>query len=80
MNPGPEFLTMMKERDIPVVLGSDAHQPARVADRFSMALEMLEAAGYDKINSFEARQRQEMTIADAKSQLREVEIWNAQNA
>jgi len=80
MNPGPDFLTLMKQRDIPVVLGSDAHQPVRVGDRFTMALEMLEAAGYDKISYFEDRQRQEMNITDAKAQLREVELWNAQSA
>ena len=78
MNPGPSFLALMKQRDIPVVLGSDAHQPARVGESFAEALKMLEAAGYDKISSFEGRERREMDIADAKAQLREVEVSNAQ--
>jgi len=77
MNPGAEILAMMKQRAIPVVLGSDAHQPARVADRFGQALEMLEAAGYDKISSFEDRQRQEMDITEVKSRLKEVPVWSA---
>ena len=70
-NPGPEMLAMMKQREIPVVLGSDAHQAERVADCFIPALELLETAGYDKISSFEDRQRQEMDIADAKLRLTE---------
>jgi len=80
MNPGPSILAMMKQRDIPVVLGSDAHQPARVADRFVKALAMLEAAGYKNISSFENRERQDMDIIEAKARLREIELWNAQHA
>jgi len=80
MNPGPGVLSMMQQRGIPVVLGSDAHQPGRVADRFSQALELLEAAGYDKICSFEDRKQVDLNISDAKSRLREVELWNAQHS
>lgn len=69
MNPGSRMLSLMKERGIPVVLGSDSHQPDRVADGFKDALEILETVGYDTISSFEDRQRQEMGISDAKSRL-----------
>ncbi len=74
MNPGPEILTMMKEREIPVVLGSDSHQPERVAESFVPALQMLEVAGYDVISSFEGRQRQELEIAEAKARLAEAVV------
>lgn len=69
MNPGSRILSLMRERGIPVVLGSDSHQPGRVADKFKDALEILEAAGYDTISSFAERQRQEMDISDAKARL-----------
>lgn len=69
--PGIEMLAMMKERGIPVVLGSDAHQPQFVASYFEPALEVLVEVGYDAVSSFENRQRNEISIVEAKSQLEE---------
>lgn len=69
MNPGSRILALMKERGIPVVLGSDSHQPERVAEKFKDALDILETVGYDTVSSFANRQRQEIKISDAKSRL-----------
>jgi len=70
MNPGPKVLTMMRERQIPVVLGSDSHNPGRVADGFLAALDALEVAGYTEIQVFEHRRPQAIAISAARARLR----------
>lgn len=72
MNPGPEMLGMIRERGIPVVLGSDAHRPARVADRYEQALGQLASLGFRTISFFLDRKRQDVPIADALASLRPV--------
>lgn len=62
MNPGPEMLAMMAEREIPVVIGSDSHQPRRVGANFEDALEFLSEAGYREVSYFEERQRHTLAI------------------
>jgi histidinol-phosphatase (PHP family) len=69
MNPGPEILAEMKKRDIPVVLGSDAHEPWRVAADFERALELLQDVGYTAVHFYLDRQRQTVAIPDALSSL-----------
>ena len=70
MNPGPEMLAMMSERNIPVVLGSDSHVPERVGAQFDDALAILETAGFDEVSVFEKRRRSNLKIADVKAALR----------
>lgn len=67
MNPGPEILRAMCERDIPVVVGSDAHEPGRVADNFLEAYNVLEACGYTKIRYFIDRQPVDLNLAEARA-------------
>ncbi len=69
MNPGPEMLSMMAERDIPVVIGSDSHIPGRVGDRFREALEHLAAAGYESVSCFRNRQRQDFSLEVVRDSL-----------
>jgi histidinol-phosphatase (PHP family) len=70
VNPGLPMLRLMRERKIPVVIGSDAHRPARVSADFETALDMVEAAGYEEVSFFIARQRQSLPIAAARASLR----------
>lgn len=49
INPGPRILKAVCERNIPVVLGADAHRPIRVGDGFVMAMDLLKAIGFDAI-------------------------------
>ena len=70
MNPGPLMLRMMRERNIPVVIGADAHRPTRVGDRYEEALTQLESAGYHHVSLFLDRQRQDIPIAVARASLR----------
>ncbi len=69
MNPCPEMLTAMRERDIPVVIGADAHVPHRVADRYETALDLLQETGYETVGYFLNRRRVEVSIDDARDSL-----------
>jgi histidinol-phosphatase (PHP family) len=68
-NPGPQMLAMMRERNIPVVLGSDSHTPRRVAADFDRALDAIEEAGYTKVSCFLGRKRHDFPIADVRGTL-----------
>ncbi|TWU20417.1 Histidinol-phosphatase [Novipirellula galeiformis] len=69
MNPCPEMLVEMRQRNIPVTIGADAHQPERVADGYETAMELLQRCGYENISLFAGRKRYEVAIADALSSL-----------
>ena len=69
MNPGREILRAMRERNIPVVIGADAHQPQRTGDLFPEALETLEQAGYEEVSFFLNRRRKAVPIAEALASL-----------
>jgi histidinol-phosphatase (PHP family) len=70
MNPSPGQLRLMGERGIPVVIGADAHVPARVGDGYATALRMLQAAGYAEVSYFLERKRRTVPIAEALASLR----------
>ena len=70
MNPGPDMLRAMRARDIPVVMGADAHTPERVAACFEEALDGLAAAGYEQVSIFLERERRELPIAAARASLK----------
>ena len=70
MNPFPAMLAEIRERAIPIVIGADAHQPARVADRYEMALDLLMEVGFTEVSLFLDRQRREIPIGVARSTLR----------
>ena len=69
MNPGREMLTMMADRKIPVVVGSDSHFPERVGAQFGDALSDLEEAGYESVSVFEKRKRNDLKIHEVKASL-----------
>ena len=70
MNPCPDMLRAMRARDIPVVMGADAHSPERVAACFEEALDGLAAAGYEQVSIFLERERRELPIAAARASLK----------
>ncbi len=65
MNPSPSQLLLMRERNIPVVIGADAHVAKRVGDGYIKALNLLLEAGYEEVSWFIDRERQSARIADA---------------
>jgi HisJ family histidinol phosphate phosphatase len=69
LNPGPKLLSLMKARNIPVVLGSDSHSPRRVSADFSYAMDILEEAGYGKVSYFLNRKRFDVNLNDARESL-----------
>lgn len=69
MNPFPEMLQEMQARGIAVVVGADAHEPARVADHFETALALLAECGYAHVSYFTERQRVDVPIEAARESL-----------
>jgi len=69
MNPGVQQLELMLERQIPVVIGADAHCPERVGDGYVEALRTLKSVGYQSVNIFLDRNRQSIPISAALSSL-----------
>ena len=70
MNPFPQMLVEMRKRDIPVVVGSDAHEPERVGEGFFEALDLLEQCGYERISFYVNRVRTDVPITAARDRLR----------
>lgn len=70
MNPGREILAEMAERGIPVVVGSDAHVPGRVAADFERAFDLLAEVGYRETSVFLNRTRRAIPLAEARASLR----------
>jgi histidinol-phosphatase (PHP family) len=69
MNPFPQMLVEMRRREIPVVIGADAHEPERVGEGFQEALDLLERCGYDCIAFYINRVRTDVPIAAAREGL-----------
>ncbi len=69
MNPFPGMLTEIKNREIPIVIGSDAHIPSRVADRFEIALDLLSNVGFTEVSLFLERTRRTIPIELARDSL-----------
>jgi len=77
MNPSRSILVEMQKRDIPVVIGADAHTPDRVAANYGPAMLMLQEIGFTHINIFLNRQRQAIPIHEALATLHPIAIQNA---
>jgi histidinol-phosphatase (PHP family) len=63
MNPFPEMLRMMRERNIAVVIGADAHVPERVGEGYGDALRLLRSVGYEEVTYFVDRLPRTVSIA-----------------
>jgi len=77
MNPNPPMLSEMRQRGIPVVLGSDAHAPHRVGANFTAALDILSQAGYEEVHYYVGRIRQRVSIGEARASLTAAEPADA---
>lgn len=55
--PSPAILRAMRERDIPIVLSSDAHAPSEVGFGYDASIAAARAAGYESLVTFAARER-----------------------
>lgn len=70
MNPGLEMLRMMADREIPIVVASDAHRPHRVGEQFMTALSHLQEAGYDQVSYFLNRKRIDLKISAVQASIK----------
>lgn len=73
MNPGPSILDEMRKREIPVVIGADAHVPERVADAFEEAIGFLEAAGYRELHLYRERELRSVPLDQARKSLKKLD-------
>lgn len=71
-NPGRELLTEIGKRGIPIVIGSDAHVPERVAANWETAMDVLQSVGIGEISFFLNRERQTVGIDAARATLKAV--------
>jgi len=55
--PAPRFLELAARAGIPLVISSDAHEPAEVGRDFDRATELARAAGFTETQRFRSRQR-----------------------
>lgn len=62
--PAPRILAWAREREIPIVFGSDAHRPERVAADFGQAVTLARAAGYTHSLQFRRRERRKIPLPD----------------
>jgi histidinol-phosphatase (PHP family) len=70
-NPARPILQAMAERHIPVVLGSDSHEPGRVGERFADGLRLLQQIGFTHVSHYLARRRIDVPIDQALASLPE---------
>jgi len=70
MNPSLSILTAMRARNIPVVIGSDAHSPARIAADWETALDLIKTAGYERVSYFLERRRHDIPLETARASLK----------
>ncbi len=60
--PSEEIIREMYDLDIPILLGSDAHQPKEIAYRFKETTNLLKRVGYNQLAHFDKRKRSYIDI------------------
>lgn len=60
--PAPEFLEMAHTAGVPLLINSDAHDPAELGAGFAEAVAAARAAGYTQLLRFSRRQRSSVPL------------------
>lgn len=55
--PSEKILQMLRERDVPICFGSDAHEPERVGERFDDVRRLARDIGWTAVTRYKARER-----------------------
>ncbi len=55
--PSLQFLTILRENDVPVTFGSDAHEPCELGENLDEAVMLARKAGYSEACTFNRRQK-----------------------
>ncbi|MFX0048374.1 MAG: histidinol phosphate phosphatase, partial [Candidatus Hermodarchaeota archaeon] len=61
--PSEEIIREMYALDIPILLGSDAHQPKEIAYKFKEVTALLKKIGYNQFAHYEKRKRSYIDIS-----------------
>lgn len=61
--PGERILSIVRELQIPLTIGSDAHTPEDVGRDFNTVVDLVQAYGGGKISLFEKRKRTEVKVS-----------------
>jgi histidinol-phosphatase (PHP family) len=64
--PSRQLLEMLRQRNVPVTLASDAHKPEHVGRDLEKALNLISDVGYTHICTFESRKRKAVRITRAE--------------
>lgn len=62
MYPSDEILKILFDKNVPVTMGADAHEPELVSYMLPEAAEKLKSIGYTKISGFEKRNRYDIPL------------------
>ena len=62
MYPSEQFLRILHDCDVPIVFGSDAHEPGDVGRDLDQAVRLARKAGYDQLSVYNSRRREAMPI------------------
>jgi len=62
--PAREFLELAREAGVPVLINSDAHDPAELGAGYAEALAMLRETGYREVVRFEGRRRHSVPLPE----------------
>lgn len=62
MYPSEQALQILRARQVPLILGSDAHRPEEVGRYFGEAVALLRRVGYRELVRFEGRRRQMVAL------------------
>lgn len=65
--PGREILEMIRDLEIPLTLGSDAHEPTHVGASFDEAVELIKEFGGGKLSVFDRRERFEVPVTSLRT-------------
>ncbi|RFB17011.1 histidinol-phosphatase HisJ family protein [Bacillus sp. HNG] len=60
--PDPRLLQMCFDKNIPIVLSSDAHRPQDVGADFEQAIDLAKSVGYKTLMTFEKGERKEVPL------------------
>jgi len=69
-HPGPLLMKEIGERNIPVVLGADAHRPEMVALQFEQAFDLMKLTGIKEVNVCLGETRDSIDIDRARNSLK----------
>ncbi len=77
--PARPILQAMAQLNIPVTIGSDAHQPTRVSENFDEALNYLQQNGYDTVTVFDQQGQPIQEDIDTVRRVRKARVEAIQN-